>query len=137
MQEEEAGPTKRAVYTGRRVKRVILVLDCLSPHDFSSQVQQWPSFLCIWITESLVTKSRGTFLQGCVLGYGRIGIILVDPVPNRHLEPTDPEPDLDPDSYSFQPNIKLNFSFSIKFKYTVQTIENYDTDDDDEDDITM
>ncbi len=130
VQEEEAGPTKRAVYTGRRVKRVILVLDCLSPHDFSSQVQQCPAFLYIWITELLIFKSRGTFLQCCVLGSGRIGVILVDPVPDRHLGPTDPEPDLDPDPYSFQPYIKLNYSFSRKFIYTVQTSENYDTDDD-------
>jgi hypothetical protein len=62
---------------------------------------------------------------------------LADPVPDRHLGPADPEPDLDPDPYSFQPNIKLNYTFFRKFKYTVQTIENYDTDDDDENDKTM
>lgn len=32
--EEEEGR-----YTGRRVRRVVLVLDCLAPHDFSNQVE--------------------------------------------------------------------------------------------------
>jgi len=39
LQEEETGPQNQAVYTGKKVKRVVLVLDCVAPHNFSPQTQ--------------------------------------------------------------------------------------------------
>ena len=41
-QEEESGPQNQVVYTGRRVRRVVLVLDCVAPHNFSNQ-EQFPT----------------------------------------------------------------------------------------------
>jgi len=38
-QEEEAGAENQLVYTGRRVRRIVLVLDCVAPHNFSTQTQ--------------------------------------------------------------------------------------------------
>ena len=37
VKEEETGPQNQAVYTGKKVKRVVLVLDCVAPHNFSPQ----------------------------------------------------------------------------------------------------
>jgi len=39
FQEEETGVENNLIYTGRQVKRVVLVLDCVAQHSFSNQTQ--------------------------------------------------------------------------------------------------
>jgi len=39
LQEEERGSQNQLFYTGRRVRRVVLVLDCVAPHSFSTQTE--------------------------------------------------------------------------------------------------